>query len=64
MAVKRRHCRSRSRKRRTHWKLTAASPTRCPECGKPVEAHRACRACGAYGGRRDALKVRKEKEKS
>jgi large subunit ribosomal protein L32 len=39
---KRRHSRSRSRKRRTHWKLSVPAFEECPSCGKPKLHHHAC----------------------
>ncbi|MEE9162082.1 MAG: 50S ribosomal protein L32 [Candidatus Neomarinimicrobiota bacterium] len=48
---KRRHSRSRSAKRRTHWKLTPVQVSDCPQCGQPKMSHRACANCGYYRGR-------------
>ncbi|MCH7528679.1 MAG: 50S ribosomal protein L32 [Candidatus Marinimicrobia bacterium] len=48
---KRKQSRSRSRKRRTHWKLTAAQLADCAQCGQPKLSHRVCPNCGYYGGR-------------
>ncbi|MCH8326970.1 MAG: 50S ribosomal protein L32 [Candidatus Marinimicrobia bacterium] len=48
---KRKQSRSRSAKRRTHWKLTPQLPSSCPQCGQPKMSHRACPNCGYYRGR-------------
>jgi large subunit ribosomal protein L32 len=48
---KRRHSRTRSRKRRTHYKM--ASPARgvCPQCREFKPPHQVCPHCGFYKGR-------------
>ncbi|MEA3310733.1 MAG: 50S ribosomal protein L32 [candidate division WOR-3 bacterium] len=46
---KRRHSKSRSRKRRTHWKLQAPALSVCPQCHEPKQPHRVCPNCGFYG---------------
>ncbi|HXG38449.1 MAG TPA: 50S ribosomal protein L32 [Bacteroidota bacterium] len=48
---KRRHSKSRSRKRRTHYKATAPSLVECPQCHEQKLPHRACPNCGYYKGR-------------
>ena len=48
---KRRISRTRRDKRRTHWKLRAATVTSCFNCGQPARPHRVCRSCGHYRGR-------------
>ncbi|MEM7008182.1 MAG: 50S ribosomal protein L32 [Thermodesulfobacteriota bacterium] len=48
---KRRHSRSRSRKRRTHYKLVKPGLSTCPNCGEYQPPHRACPSCGFYKGR-------------
>jgi large subunit ribosomal protein L32 len=50
-APKRRHSRSRSRKRRTHWKVKAPHYIMCSNCGNPTLPHRVCPHCGFYEGR-------------
>ena len=40
-----------SRKRRTHYKATAATVVRCSQCDEPKMPHRACPSCGTYRGR-------------
>lgn len=53
MAVpKRKKSKMRVRMRRAQKKAEIASTTACPECGAPVESHRACKACGMYRGRK------------
>jgi large subunit ribosomal protein L32 len=46
---KRRHSKSRSRKRRTHWKLEAPALSECPHCHELKQPHRVCPHCGFYG---------------
>ena len=48
---KRKHCAARRDKRRSHWKLTVHGLSTCPQCGRPVQSHRVCLACGFYRGR-------------
>lgn len=48
---KRKHCQARRDKRRTHWKLSMASLTKCPQCAKAIRAHQVCPHCGFYRGR-------------
>ena len=48
---KRQHSKQRSRKRRTHYKITMASMGKCPQCKKPVLSHRVCPSCGYYKGK-------------
>ena len=53
MAVpKRRTSKTRKRKRRTHWKLSAPNVVECPQCHEPKLQHRACKECGFYKGRK------------
>lgn len=49
---KRRHSNSRTRKRRTHWKLNTVVLAICPECKNPKPRHRICPHCGFYRGRK------------
>ena len=42
---------SRSRKRRANWKLTAPAVSVCPQCKKLKQPHRVCPVCGYYKGR-------------
>jgi large subunit ribosomal protein L32 len=46
-----RHSKTRSRKRRTHYKATAAATTACSNCGEAKLPHRVCPSCGTYNGR-------------
>ena len=40
---------TRGRKRRTHYTVSANATVVCPKCGEAVRPHRACKACGYYG---------------
>jgi len=53
---KRRHSITRGRKRRTHWKITAAEMVSCPQCKQKKLPHRVCPVCGYYKGR-EVLKI-------
>jgi large subunit ribosomal protein L32 len=46
-----RHSKTRSRKRRTHYKATAPSTSNCSNCGEVKLQHRVCPNCGYYNGR-------------
>ncbi len=46
---KRRHSNSRTRKRRTHYKLTLPSLSACPRCTQPRLSFHVCPHCGYYG---------------
>jgi large subunit ribosomal protein L32 len=48
---KRRHSKSRSRKRRTHYKASAPTLTNCSNCGTAILMHRVCQDCGYYRGK-------------
>lgn len=37
--------------RRAHYKASAPSVSRCPQCGEPTLPHHACPECGTYKGR-------------
>ncbi|NLC11837.1 MAG: 50S ribosomal protein L32 [Firmicutes bacterium] len=51
MAVpKRRTSKTRRDKRRTHWKLSAPSLVKCPQCHELKLPHRVCGSCGYYKG--------------
>ena len=45
-------------KRRSNWKATKPTTTKCPNCGAIVKSHRVCKECGYYKGK----KVVKETE--
>lgn len=52
MAVpKKKMSRSRTRRRKANWKVSAPRLTRCPQCDSPKLPHRACAECGTYKGR-------------
>ena len=48
---KRRHSSARQAKRRTHYKLTPPTLSRCERCHAPRRSHHVCPACGFYNGR-------------
>jgi large subunit ribosomal protein L32 len=48
---KRRHSRTRGRKRRTHWEITAPNVIECPHCHHARLPHHICPNCGFYDGR-------------
>ncbi|PIT89387.1 MAG: 50S ribosomal protein L32 [Candidatus Levybacteria bacterium CG10_big_fil_rev_8_21_14_0_10_36_7] len=49
---KRRHSRERKGKRRASIKMTLPVVSFCKNCGTPIEAHTACKACGFYKGKK------------
>ncbi len=49
---KRRTSKSKKNMRRAHDFLTPIQLVACAKCGERTVAHRACRACGYYRGRR------------
>ncbi|NPV52140.1 MAG: 50S ribosomal protein L32 [Firmicutes bacterium] len=42
---------SRTRKRRANWKITAPGLGECPQCHASKLPHRVCPECGYYDGR-------------
>jgi len=48
---KRKTSKSRSAKRRTHYKIRKPGLSICPNCGELKLPHRICAACGFYKGR-------------
>lgn len=46
-----RQSKSRVRKRRAMWKLSAPNLTECPQCHKLKLSHQVCPACGYYKSR-------------
>ncbi len=61
---KRQHSRQRSRKRRTHWKISLGSFSICSQCKKQIISHRVCPFCGYYKGKPVVeIKPKKEKKK-
>jgi len=60
---KRKHSHARTRKRRTHQKLTVPKLLVCSECKRLKPAHMVCPFCGYYRGR-EIIKIEiKEKKK-
>ena len=60
---KRRHSNTRTRKRRTHDKMSLMTVSACSHCGGPVPPHRVCPKCGYYKNR-PVLQIKvKEKKK-
>ncbi|MBM3244935.1 MAG: 50S ribosomal protein L32 [Candidatus Omnitrophica bacterium] len=61
---KQRHSKARGRRRRTHWKLSKMSFSKCPQCKTPKLTHRVCKVCGFYQGRQVVeVKVKESKKK-
>jgi large subunit ribosomal protein L32 len=61
---KRKHSHSRTRKRRTHQKLSRPLLVECKECGRLKLAHKVCPFCGYYAGRRVVeIKIKEKKKK-
>ncbi|MDP2938233.1 MAG: 50S ribosomal protein L32 [Candidatus Omnitrophota bacterium] len=60
---KKRHSKARGRRRRTHWKLSPAGLTPCPQCKQPKLPHHICAVCGYYNGRQVIEIEIKEKKK-
>jgi large subunit ribosomal protein L32 len=48
---KRKPSKSKSRKRRTHYKISRPSLSMCPNCNELKPPHRVCPNCGYYKGR-------------
>ncbi|HWP92140.1 MAG TPA: 50S ribosomal protein L32 [Thermodesulfobacteriota bacterium] len=48
---KRKTSRSKSRKRRTHYRISTPGLSLCPNCNELKSPHRACPNCGFYKGR-------------
>ncbi len=52
MAVpKKKMSRSRTRRRKAHWKVSAPTTVECQQCGAMHLPHRLCHECGSYKGR-------------
>ena len=61
---KRKHSKARRDKRRSaNSKLTMASLSLCPHCGKKRLPHRVCPFCGYYNGKPVVIIETKEKKK-
>ncbi|MDA3838803.1 MAG: 50S ribosomal protein L32 [Candidatus Delongbacteria bacterium] len=48
---KRKTSKAKAKSRKNHWKLTANSTAKCPNCSAPVLSHRVCPSCGYYKGK-------------
>jgi len=60
MAVpKRKTSKARKNKRRSHWKLSAPSLSRCSRCHAFKPSHAVCPNCGYYAGR-EVIKIEEE----
>ena len=42
---------TRGRKRRTHYVISANTTTTCKKCGATIRPHRVCPNCGTYKGK-------------
>lgn len=52
MAVpKKKMSRSRTRRRKAHWKVSRPTLATCSRCGSLHLPHRVCNVCGTYNGR-------------
>ncbi len=52
MAVpKKKMSRSRTRRRKAQWKVSAPTVATCSQCGAKHVPHRVCHECGSYNGR-------------
>ena len=51
-------------KRRSNWKATKPTTTKCPNCGAVALAHTVCTACGQYKGRVASIKAEGYSESS
>ena len=52
MAVpKKKMSRSRTRRRKAHWKVASPNLTQCQQCGVRHRPHHVCPSCGTYKGR-------------
>jgi large subunit ribosomal protein L32 len=60
---KRRHSKQRGRLRRTFYKVSAKSLSKCPHCGKPKMPHRICPFCGYYKDKERVTILSKEEKK-
>jgi large subunit ribosomal protein L32 len=49
---KRKTSKSKSARRRTHYKAVAPGIVLCPSCKEPTQPHRVCSKCGIYKGKK------------
>jgi large subunit ribosomal protein L32 len=49
---KRKICKARRDKRRSHLRLKVPGLSTCPQCNEVKQPHRACPSCGVYKGRK------------
>ena len=64
---KRKTSKSKSKKRRTHYKVILSGSSLCQNCGEIKPPHRTCPSCGFYKGRnyikkQEEVNLDKEKE--
>jgi large subunit ribosomal protein L32 len=60
---KKRRTSSSQGRRRSHHALKKVVLGKCPQCGRPVEPHKACAFCGFYN-KKEVLKIKEKKTKS
>ncbi len=60
---KKRRTKSSVGQRRSHHALKSVNLSKCPQCGKAVEPHKACAFCGTYK-KREVIKIKEKKTKS
>lgn len=67
VAQKRRHSRTRTATRRSHFKLKRVTLVTCPQCKSRIVSHRVCPTCGFYAGQEviavEAAKPRKKQDR-
>ncbi len=49
-------------RRRSHHALKTVTLSKCPECGKAVEPHKACAFCGTYK-KKEVFKIKEKQTK-
>ncbi|HIE36313.1 MAG TPA: 50S ribosomal protein L32 [Candidatus Omnitrophica bacterium] len=59
---KRRHSPSRTRKKRTHKKLSSPQLVECKQCGRFKKAHIVCPFCGYYA-QKQVVQIKKKEKK-
>jgi large subunit ribosomal protein L32 len=60
--TKRRFSKARTASRRAGFRVQAVTLVDCPQCHARMVPHRACPACGHYGGRQ-AIQIKTKEEK-